>query len=159
VEARSTLDSEDRELVAIIESNLGLCGLFLDERDEAAARFRSALETAPPGARLVRAEAMLGIAALATAAPKTAVHLWSSGRSILEDVGSPLGQVLERVERVFLERLRAALARNVFARLWDEGKALTMSAAAEVAEDLARGLGEPERDAPGAGAASLAPTS
>jgi predicted ATPase len=133
-EALAAGDPDDREFVAIMESNRGLTESLLDQPATAADHFLTSLGSVPPGSRLAIAEPMFGVAGLAADShPSTAVQLWAASVALHESCGAPLGPVLERIEAAVLAPLRSRLARVEFDRLWDVGQLLPLPAALDLA--------------------------
>jgi tetratricopeptide (TPR) repeat protein len=132
-EAIAAGDPDDREFIAIMESNRGLTESLLDQPAKAADHFLTSLRSVPPGSRLAIAEPMFGVAALAAAThPSRAVELWAASIALHESCSAPLGPVLERIEASMLTPLRSTLEREQFDRLWDAGQLLPVPAALDL---------------------------
>jgi len=142
-DALSSSEPDDHELIAIVESNLGLVDALLGLPASAATHFRASLSAAPTGNRRIVAETVFGLAGLAAATrPESAVRLWSASVSLLESCGSPLGAVLPRVEEAMLTPIRSTLDQGRFDRLWEAARSLALPAVLDLAmveaESLAR---------------------
>jgi predicted ATPase/DNA-binding XRE family transcriptional regulator len=123
-----------------VQGNLGLVRLLAGDVEAAKVLYRETLASdVRTGNKLGIAWCVTGAAGIATEVGKTerAARLFAAGEAIRDDVGQGVRPIVREIYEAFVARARTRLEPAVFDRAWDEGRTLSLdAAAAEAAEVL-----------------------